>query len=215
MVVGVDPLGCKWLRVDRRFTNHLQRLVMYRHAFDTMIDTLFNWQPYTPNILAIFPLICTEDTEAWIVKTLLICFDGVEWHYPERVVRQFGYHPDVPPLRDTDTEFHDMDRRMKKKNYEHLHHHRTDWWMNRKRYMLPPKNPYNGHISYDDPYMDWYREHTRLIISLLSSATERIYEVNHDYYPTAADYSLLGGSITLIFFCLHLTIQLSIIWLEY
>ncbi|KAK9706917.1 hypothetical protein RND81_07G160400 [Saponaria officinalis] len=70
MVARVDPLGCKWLRVHIRYMDHTVGLVIYMHAFDTVIDKV-TWQPYSKDVLLHLPEICSEDLDEWIVIALL------------------------------------------------------------------------------------------------------------------------------------------------
>ncbi|KAH9604777.1 hypothetical protein KSS87_004294 [Heliosperma pusillum] len=78
MQAGIDPLGFKWLRVEHIYIDHQSGLVGYRHALDSMTESMFTWQPYTQNVLSHLPRICSEDVEEWIVKAHLICFEIVE-----------------------------------------------------------------------------------------------------------------------------------------
>ena len=48
------------------------------------------WKPYTTDLIAHLPTICQADEEIWRTMLPLICFDIIEWHRPERVLRQFG-----------------------------------------------------------------------------------------------------------------------------
>ncbi|XP_074268634.1 serine/threonine-protein phosphatase 7 long form homolog [Silene latifolia] len=194
VVPGVDPLGCRWLRVDRSYTDHLLGLVTFRHALDTMTDSMFTWEPYSREVLALLPDICTEDPYEWIVNAPLICFEAVEWHYAERVVRQFGWHPTLPNSCKTSKKLHKIDRRGNATNYEELHRLSIDKWNNRKSRLTPRGLPYKGYLDYNDPYLEWYRKITRLVISPLSAETQNkdLYEKRHNFYPNAADNMLLS-----------------------
>ncbi|KAK9755336.1 hypothetical protein RND81_01G018600 [Saponaria officinalis] len=183
MVTRVDPLGCKWLRVHIRYRDHAAGLVIYRHAFDTMTDAMVTWQPYT-----------TDDMDEWIVIAPLICFEMVEWHFPHKVVRQFGWHPTVPPLCNTCTDLHSIDRRGSKNNYAEMHASSIQKCTDRKKTLTPTGDPYMGFINYNDPYLEWYREITQQIISPHSTSVQADYPSQHYYYPNVADYSLLTQS---------------------
>ncbi|XP_074318174.1 serine/threonine-protein phosphatase 7 long form homolog [Silene latifolia] len=167
MVVGVDPLGCRWLRVDRTYKDHLIGLVACKHALDIMTDTMFTWEPYTREVFSLLPPICTEDPFEWIVNAPLICFEAVEWHFPNRVVRQFGWHPTVPPMCKTSKKLHAIDRRGKATDYAEMHKLSIEKWNNRKARTTPRGVPYNGYLDYNDDYLKWYRSITCL--SLVTS----------------------------------------------
>ena len=48
----------------------------------------------------------------------LICFETVEWHRPERVLRQFGLHQEIPPACAYEVQLHRVDARGR---------HQRDW----------------------------------------------------------------------------------------
>lgn len=94
----------------------------------------------------------------------LICFDVVEFHHPDRVLRQFGQHQTIPAVCDTIRDIHLTDRRGRQ-NYDWAHHHRqfVDMWSERcARVVSGP--PIDGPVDLNDPYMVWYRRITRLLI---------------------------------------------------
>ena len=45
------------------------------------------WEPYIGESVAHLPDICLVDQEIWWTMSLLICFETVEWHRLERVLR--------------------------------------------------------------------------------------------------------------------------------
>ncbi|XP_074280156.1 serine/threonine-protein phosphatase 7 long form homolog isoform X1 [Silene latifolia] len=194
VVEGVDPLGCRWLRIHRAYRDHLIGLIQCRHALDTMTDTMFTWEPYPTEVLSLLPAICTEDPTEWIVNAPLICFEAVEWHFPNRVVRQFGWHPTIPPMCKTSKKLHKIDRRGTANDYEDLHKESIVKWNNRKSRLTPRGVPYNGYLDYNDAYLQWYRAITRLVVSNLSTETQSkdLYEKKHNFYPNAADNMLLA-----------------------
>ena len=57
-----------------------------------MVNVYVLWQPYVGEVVDQLPDICLADQEIWRTMSPLICFDTVEWHRPERVLRQFGLH---------------------------------------------------------------------------------------------------------------------------
>ena len=197
---NVDPLGCKWLNIDRKYTDHLEGLITYRQAFDFMTDGMFTWEPYTLAIVNTLPPICHEDEEEWIVLAPLICFEIVEWHLPNRVVRQFGWHPEVPPLCNTSVELHESNRRGTSTDYADKFAGDIDRWMARKANLVPQGAPYDGFIHYNDPYLDWYRDITRRIISPHSVNVQPSYVNNHYNIPTPADYGFMVSYVILCIF---------------
>ncbi|CAH9081634.1 unnamed protein product [Cuscuta europaea] len=55
-----------------------------------MCDDQITWMPYTDEILGLIPPVAREHTEIWRACVPLMCFDVVEHHFPDRVLRQFG-----------------------------------------------------------------------------------------------------------------------------
>ena len=86
----------------------------------------------------------------------LICFDIIEWHRPERVLRQFRIQQRIPPPCLIVMEIHLVDRRGR---------HQYDWvtfhaqyiflWATRfERITIAPLVITT--MAFYDPYMQWY-----------------------------------------------------------
>ncbi|RZB70380.1 Serine/threonine-protein phosphatase 7 long form-like [Glycine soja] len=58
--------------------------------------TVFMWEPYTTTVMSALPPICLVGSVAWCAVLPLICFHVVEWHQPDRVLRQFGMQQPIP-----------------------------------------------------------------------------------------------------------------------
>ena len=91
----------------------------------------------------------------------LICFEIVEWHRPERVLRQFGLPQEIPPSCSYEQQLHKVDARGR--------HHR-DWAMYHAIYIalwdtrvgrIITTPPMVGIMDFHDPYMQWYRRITQ------------------------------------------------------
>ena len=107
------------------------------------------------------PYICLADQEIWRTMSSLICFEIVEWHRPERVLRQFGLHQEIPPACSYDQQLHRVDARGR---------HQRDWVMYHAPYIalwdtraarIITSPPMVGLMDFHDPYMQWYRRITR------------------------------------------------------
>ena len=68
------------------------------------------WEPYIGELVAHLPDICLADQEIWWTMSPLICFETVEWHHPERVLRQFDLHQGIPLSCLLKQELHLVDR---------------------------------------------------------------------------------------------------------
>ena len=65
----------------------------------------FVWEPYTATMMAALPPICVVGSVAWFAVVPLICFHVVEWHQPDRVLRQFGMQQPIPRVSFATTKY--------------------------------------------------------------------------------------------------------------
>ncbi|XP_043805078.1 serine/threonine-protein phosphatase 7 long form homolog [Manihot esculenta] len=90
------PLGSRWSNA-RRITQVVTHVLLeIRYKFDRMGDPEMVWEPYSDELLASLPLYCTQGRDIWRAVVPLICFHVVEWHQPDRVLRQFGMQQSIP-----------------------------------------------------------------------------------------------------------------------
>ena len=62
-----------------------------------MVDDEIVWQPYAfPAVQQLIPDYCLRTTEIWLASIPLLCFNIIEWHHPDRVLRQFGRQQPIP-----------------------------------------------------------------------------------------------------------------------
>ncbi|XP_020203282.1 serine/threonine-protein phosphatase 7 long form homolog [Cajanus cajan] len=107
------PLGERWnyaLYKPREETK--DKIVKYRKYFDRLKREDFLWQPYL-ELLPTLPPYCFEDSQVWRSTVPLINFHIVEYHYADRVMRQFGMvqHIPAPPIHPE--KLHDLSLRGK------------------------------------------------------------------------------------------------------
>uniref|UniRef100_A0A2N9IKW6 Aminotransferase-like plant mobile domain-containing protein n=1 Tax=Fagus sylvatica TaxID=28930 RepID=A0A2N9IKW6_FAGSY len=96
----------------------------------------------------------------------------VEWHLPNRALRQFGMQQDIPQPANTEVKLHDCDLRGKvHENWRHRWRHYISIWDHRREHVVT-RDKMVGLMSYHDPYMDWYRRITRRFISRRSGCYE-------------------------------------------
>lgn len=143
------------------------------------------WQPYTDTVLDLLPEICRSDRHVWRARAPLICFDAVEFHLPDRVLRQFGFVQRIPEGVDTDDGLHKKDRRAQS-NWMSLHSSHLQQWSRREE-LAVQGTPCVGPSSLLDEYMTWYRRITRRFISRPSSERR---PPSH-YQPATSDLLLV------------------------
>lgn len=54
------------------------------------------WCPYTINVPNELPDICLAGDILWRERVYIICIDVIEWHLPNRVMRQLGMKQHIP-----------------------------------------------------------------------------------------------------------------------
>ncbi|XP_021757408.1 serine/threonine-protein phosphatase 7 long form homolog [Chenopodium quinoa] len=131
------------------------------------------WQPYTEAVMDRLPEICRSDMHIWRSRAPLICFDVVEFHLPDRVLRQFGLDQPIPQDVDTDVALHRKDRRGQR-NWEIRHSDHVHEW-SRREALVVQGYPFTGTSSPAmTEYMAWYRRITRLVITPPSQERPRV-----------------------------------------
>ena len=122
------------------------------------------WKPYT-HTLGSLPAYCTSGQHISGAKVPLIYFWIVEWHYPERVLRQFGMKQPVPLVMDTSTDLHKISLQGKwEKDWEVEHVPFIQQWANQEKEVCG--SPLlDGDDTYLVEYMMWYNHNTRWYIT--------------------------------------------------
>lgn len=158
------PWGSRW-RVGFALDQVPTHVVtVYRDQFNRLTFDEFIWKPYGDTVMEVLPNYCTVGSDIWMAHVPLICFELVEWHLPQRVLRQFGCVQDIPDFFDTDRRLHSIDRRG---------HHNTDWAKEHAEFItiweargdrIVHADRSDRVIEYQDTYMQWYRRQTRVLI---------------------------------------------------
>ena len=157
-----------------------------------MVNVKVLWQPYVGDVVDQLPDICVADQEIWRTMSPLICFDTVEWHRPERVLRQFGLHQDIPPDCSYDQHLHRVDARGR---------HQRDWATYHSPYIalwearstrVRHSPPLEGMMDFQDPYMQWYRRITRRFL------TPRLHRDDMRFHTTAGSMNVMVSQTDLL-----------------
>ncbi|KAL2923366.1 Serine/threonine-protein phosphatase 7 long form-like protein [Bienertia sinuspersici] len=181
---GVDSLACSWLRVHLSCAHTASGLPYYRDAFDHQREDQMIWQPYTEAVMERLPEICRSDPHIWRTRAPLICFDVVELHLPDRVMRQFGLEQSIPQGVDTNDALHKKDRRSQS-NWESQHSMHVQEWSRREALVVQGR-PFTGSSSQVmREYMAWYHRITKLIITPPSQPRPPSH-----YQPSSSDFLL-------------------------
>ncbi|KAH1262512.1 Serine/threonine-protein phosphatase 7 long form [Glycine max] len=86
------PLAHRWLR---RGNQHIGNddVKVFRRKLDIM---KLHEELYPSTVISLLPPVCLVGSLAWYAVVPLICFQVIEWHQPDRVLRQFGMQQPVP-----------------------------------------------------------------------------------------------------------------------
>ncbi|KAL7200047.1 hypothetical protein ACSBR2_022202 [Camellia fascicularis] len=112
-----------------------------------------------------FPSYCTVGGDIWMARVPLICFDIIEWHLPDQVLRQFRRVQGVPDRFDVHLAMVFRDRHGKMtidwaKEYQTF----TDDWNNQRNSIVHTERSNEVRTS-SDPFILWFRRHTHLVLS--------------------------------------------------
>uniref|UniRef100_A0ACD5YQL5 Uncharacterized protein n=1 Tax=Avena sativa TaxID=4498 RepID=A0ACD5YQL5_AVESA len=121
----------KWDVVSEMTSDVDAMYLKYTNEFDAITPEQVEWEPYgCGDEFGIAPGFdinpkCLEEQSLWLMCCPLICNWAVEFHMPQRVMRQFGLFQCNPPVwKDTDKELHRLDRKRERKIKNWDHHHR-------------------------------------------------------------------------------------------
>ncbi|XP_060209365.1 serine/threonine-protein phosphatase 7 long form homolog [Lycium barbarum] len=163
-------------------------LKVFRDALDSMTEDQFIWEPYSDELIESLPDYCRVGRNIWRARVTIFCWDVVEVHLPDRVMRQFGMIQEIPPtpFAFDPTHFNHDRRGRPNTNWELEHAQWLPFWHQRLRYVInAPVN--HESLRYDDPYLVWFRRITRLVIGNPTSRPQR----QQGYVPNATVYEAM------------------------
>ncbi|XP_020271966.1 serine/threonine-protein phosphatase 7 long form homolog [Asparagus officinalis] len=95
---GRFPLAYRYNVRYAKYRSATRHREFYRNELDGLQHEQFKWRPYTPPELDMHSLapICRDSPDLWRARVPLICWEIVEMHVPDRVLRQFTLSQHVP-----------------------------------------------------------------------------------------------------------------------
>ncbi|KAL5148808.1 Serine/threonine-protein phosphatase 7 long form [Glycine soja] len=173
------PLGYRWLGGELHHIGN-DNLIEFCRKLDVMkrdeitILMFFVWVPYAGHVKMNLSQVCFFGSVLWDCIIPLICFQKVEWHQPDRVMRQFGMQQPTPGPVMQPNNIHDLTLKGKEgKN-----------WMRLIRYEMRVEQtpPQTRTLSLNSEYMRWYRRKTKVYVDpkharrgLLGEIAETLY----------------------------------------
>ncbi|XP_037438219.1 uncharacterized protein LOC119305935 [Triticum dicoccoides] len=107
---------------------------------------------------------CTRDSHLWRARCPMICFFAVEWHFVDRVARQFGKRQGIPieESKEKMLSLHRFDRRNNQDISDWANKHRAwiEIWNQRDTLVQSENRPHNQ--SAYQKYQVWYADRYRL-----------------------------------------------------
>ncbi|KAH1197598.1 Serine/threonine-protein phosphatase 7 long form [Glycine max] len=130
----------------------------------------------TPPIIENKPL---GHSMAWCAVLPLICFHVVEWHQPDRVLRQFGMQQPIPESLSQPWNVHELTLKGKQdENWFQLLAPFISQWNNRAEFRVDVYARQEGLLSFNSDYMVWYRRKTKMFIDPNNANTTTLYMVS-------------------------------------
>ena len=102
---GIVTMSSRWTLGRKKWATKIAKSCypIYHDQFELLEDSLITWNPWTEaHINMVFgsqpiPVECVRDSGFWMTRCNLLCLWFVEPYNPDRVMRQFGLHQDIPP----------------------------------------------------------------------------------------------------------------------
>ncbi|KAL5172895.1 Serine/threonine-protein phosphatase 7 long form [Glycine soja] len=176
-VIQNKPLGHRWLR---RGNQHIGNddLIVFRRKLDIMKRHEFLWEPYTATVMSSLPPICLVGSVVWCAVVPQICFHVVEWHQPDRVLRQFGMQQPILECPLQPLNIHGLTLKGKQsENWFQLLAPMISQWNNRAEFKVDVYPRQEGLLSFNSDYMVWYRRKTKMFVDPNNANTATLAEV--------------------------------------
>lgn len=154
----------------------------------------FIWEPYCDDLIGSLPDFCRLGRDLWRARVTIFCWDGVEVHLPDRVVRQFGFMQRIPDHFQFDVlHFHHDRRGRKNKHWDQEHAQWLPFWNQRHQYVYNAPVS-QGPLQFDDIYLIWFRRITHLLIGNPTHRPQR----HQGYVPNSTAYEAMVQHIHLM-----------------
>ncbi|KAH1213135.1 Serine/threonine-protein phosphatase 7 long form [Glycine max] len=138
----------------------------------------FVWEPYPSTVISLLPPVCLVGSLAWYAVVPLICFQVIEWHQPDKVLRQFGMQQPIPESPSQPLNIHGITLKGKHdENWGQLFIPMIHQWNNRHAFRVDAYPRQEGLLSFNSDYMVWYRRKTKMFVDPQNAKTATLAEV--------------------------------------
>ncbi|XP_075500293.1 serine/threonine-protein phosphatase 7 long form homolog [Primulina tabacum] len=134
--IPISPYGARW-KIGFSYTHSpIHAVKIIRDSLDRMNNNEFNWVVYQKNDIDVMTITDSYDNKIWRCVCPLICFDIVEMHRPNRVMRQFRRRQSIPESAVDNDDMHNITRiGHRNTDWRDYHRHSIGLWNNMLRYV--------------------------------------------------------------------------------
>ncbi|KAL5127800.1 Serine/threonine-protein phosphatase 7 long form [Glycine soja] len=167
----------RWLRCRNQHIGN-DDVRVFRRKLDIMKRHEFVWEPYPSTVISLLPPVCLVGSLTWYAVVPLICFQVIEWHQPDKVLRQFGMQQPIPESPSQPLNIHGITlKRKHDENWGQLFIPMIHQWNNRHAFRVDAYPRQEGLLSFNSDYMVWYRRKTKMFVDPQNAKTATLAEV--------------------------------------
>ncbi|KAF7131861.1 hypothetical protein RHSIM_Rhsim09G0099200 [Rhododendron simsii] len=137
----------------------------YRYHLDIQRQDEVIWTSYSEELLESLLEYCWAGRAVWRANVPLIYYATCQYHQPERVMRQFGFHQCIPPPSRSLDPSHGKTLQSGALDWAFKYRTIIEVWNNRLNLVVPPGDIDLVDYPFDDPYVARYDRITRRCIS--------------------------------------------------
>nr|GME09216.1 serine/threonine-protein phosphatase 7 long form homolog [Ipomoea batatas] len=165
-------MACKAATSNHTYTT-------YRDELDRCRVDNFVWMSYHIDAL---PEFSRDGQHIWTARVPLLYFFAVEWHYPDRVCRQFEGYQEILASVEYDHQLHKYDGRQRSEQWDIFHYEFVQMWEQRNERVttIARHTPLGPFVS--PLYDHWFYRYGRRLIGNLN------HHQSEGYLQTAPSY---------------------------
>jgi len=115
--------------------------------------------------MSVLPPICLVGSVLWCAVVPLICFQVIEWHQLDKVLRQFGMQQPIPSSPPQPFNIQGITLKGKHdKNWGQLLGTMINQWNNQADFRVDAYPRQEGLLIFNSDYMVWYRRKIKMFV---------------------------------------------------